>query len=436
LYHGVSKLNEPGLYVSFAENRETFLKNMSRMDMDFEKYEQEGKFKFLDLITVTEKGVAVVLEKLLTEIDALKARRLVVDSFSALAQAFSEQIDVRIAVHTILGKMVRQPGCTTILVAEKRRGEERIGSGMEEFVADGLILLRNTIFEERSLRELEIRKLRGTKLTEGNLVFTLERGFKVFPPFKAKPIEKPCVFQPITDRQDGFSTGIPDLDALVGGGVPRGSSILLELDERISTFEEQMFAAPIVANWVAQRRGVWILPGSHADYGVIRSTASTFGFSQEVFENLILVSDYRAELPISPEEHRSNIIALRRGSVEEAFGIHAKRIGELARRTGMPILFLLASDALDLLYGEDECERFLDMTASMIRKHASLAIHSVTRSRKRLLDRLSSLSETHLSLVREHGAILLYGVKPRTGLYAVEIDVSRGYPLPRLTPIV
>jgi circadian clock protein KaiC len=76
LYHGLSRLNEPGIYVSFAENRETFLKNMKRMHMEFEKYEQKGKFKFLDMVTVKEKGVESITERVLSEVETLKAQRL------------------------------------------------------------------------------------------------------------------------------------------------------------------------------------------------------------------------------------------------------------------------------------------------------------------------------------------------------------------------
>jgi len=36
----------------------------------------------------------------------------------------------------------------------------------------------------------------------------------------------------------------------------------------------------------------------------------------------------------------------------------------------------------------------------------------------------------------ERSCLLMYDVKPRTGLYAVEMDVSEGYALPKLTPIV
>src|SRR3989304_8775604 len=91
LYNGISKHDEPGIYVSFAENRDAFLANMKRIGLDFEKY--AGKFRFLEYITVTEKGVPDVLDGILTEIADANAKRLVIDSFSAMAQAFKEPID-------------------------------------------------------------------------------------------------------------------------------------------------------------------------------------------------------------------------------------------------------------------------------------------------------------------------------------------------------
>jgi hypothetical protein len=42
----------------------------------------------------------------------------------------------------------------------------------------------------------------------------------------------------------------------------------------------------------------------------------------------------------------------------------------------------------------------------------------------------------HLRFVRRHGAVLVYGVSPRTNIYALEVDTSEGYPMPKLTPVV
>jgi len=141
LYYGAAEYGENGIYVSLAEGREAFMKNMDSFGLDFEKLEREGKVKVLDLVTVKEEGVSTILERILSEIHELKAKRLVIDSFTAIAHAFNEKIDARIILHTILGKMVRQTGCTTLLVIEVPKGEERMGLGIEEFVADGIFLL-------------------------------------------------------------------------------------------------------------------------------------------------------------------------------------------------------------------------------------------------------------------------------------------------------
>ncbi|MEM2570045.1 MAG: ATPase domain-containing protein, partial [Candidatus Bathyarchaeia archaeon] len=90
LYYGAANYGEKGVYVSFAESKEAFLKNMRGLGLDFEKLEKEGKFRFLDMVTVRSEAVSTVLEAILKEVSGLGAKRLVIDSFSALAQAFRE----------------------------------------------------------------------------------------------------------------------------------------------------------------------------------------------------------------------------------------------------------------------------------------------------------------------------------------------------------
>ena len=413
LYYGASKFDEPGIYVSFAENRETFLNNMKRMNIDLERYEQEGRFKFLDFPTVTERLIEQIFRSILEEIRELKAKRLVVDSISAMAQAFKEPINTRIVFRDSLSKMVHQEGCTALAVVEMPKGGERTGLGIEEFIADGVILLRNGKFKGHLLRDLRIKKLRGTRLPETTLIFTLEDGFECFSPFEPRvQIEKPKRFQATLDLQDRFSTGTPDLDAILGGGARRGSSILLEFDEKVLMLQYNLFVAPMVANFVAQGKGAWILPSSGVDYEAVRRMALIYGFSEEEFRSLVHVSDFRTESKFSFDEI------------------------ELRCRTGKPILALLDADILATKYGEDECEKILHENVSHTRQFGSLAVLVLRSGRETLIRRLSGLAGIHLQLTTRHGALLLRGIKPRTGLHAVEMDVSKGFALPRLTPIV
>jgi circadian clock protein KaiC len=220
LYHGASKFGEPGIYVSFAENRAAFLRNMKRTGMDFEALEQQEKFKFLDLVTVKSVGVDDILGLVFSQIGTMKAKRLVIDSYSALAQAFSDKIDSRIILHTILGKMVRLAGATTLLISEKPLGAQMIGGGMEEFVADGVVILLNSSSKGVLKRKLQVAKMRGTRAQTREIVYDIgEDGLKLYPPTEPVPVQR--VFS------ERVKTGIQGLDRMLDGGPFKGSIILI-----------------------------------------------------------------------------------------------------------------------------------------------------------------------------------------------------------------
>lgn len=219
LYTGATKYGEPGIYASFAENREAFLRNMQRAHMDFEALEEKNLFRFIDFVTVKEQAIDAALATVMAEIDALKARRLVIDSFSAMAQAFSEKIDARIVLHTVLGRMTRLSKVTTLLIAEKSLGSEALGGGMEEFVSDAVLVLTHTLERGHMQRHFDIVKMRGTSASRARLNYDItDHGIVLYPALEAKPANK--VFH------DRVGTGIDGLDRMLGGGPYRGSTML------------------------------------------------------------------------------------------------------------------------------------------------------------------------------------------------------------------
>lgn len=181
LYHGATNLNEKGIYVSFSERKETFFENMRRFGFDFATLEKKGGFKFLDMMTCDESAIGSTLNMIFTEASAMGSKRLVIDSFSAMAQAFKKKIDARIVMH-LLEKIMRQTDCTTLLLVEIPTGSRMIGLGVEEFVADGIILFE-TIEERSGIRKRAIiRKMRGTNhgMNYSNIVIST-KGFSLMP---------------------------------------------------------------------------------------------------------------------------------------------------------------------------------------------------------------------------------------------------------------
>ncbi len=181
LYHGAKSLNENGIYLSFAERREFFIDNMKKFGFDFEMLENQGKFKFLDLLTTREDTVSSTIGMLSREVLELDARRLVVDSFTAMAQAFRRRIDARIILHMI-EKLMSRSACTTLLLVELPTGTKTIGLGFEEFVADGVILFETVEEREGIRKRAVIRKMRGTNhsLNYSHIVIS-DRGISLMP---------------------------------------------------------------------------------------------------------------------------------------------------------------------------------------------------------------------------------------------------------------
>lgn len=160
LYEGL-KNGESGLYVSFSESKEQFYDNVDRIGMDFKDFERTNKFVFLDFASITKEGMRDALDEVLSTIREINAKRLVIDSFSAISQAYETLIDARIILQTILGKIMRAEGVTSLLISEIPAGRDVIGSGIEEFVADGILRLEQGR-DNAIPTTLHVVKMRGT----------------------------------------------------------------------------------------------------------------------------------------------------------------------------------------------------------------------------------------------------------------------------------
>ncbi|RLI34255.1 hypothetical protein DRO53_04030 [Candidatus Bathyarchaeota archaeon] len=434
LCEGVSRFGEPGLYVSFAEDEKTFRRNVIRhLGKNCGECSRRGReCRFLDMVTAKEEGLPSILEMVLAETAEVGAQRLVIDSFSAMAQAFNKLSDARIILHTVLSRVVRRTGCVALMVAEVPYGSRKIGLGVEEFVADGVILLKSGQIDGRLFRDLEIKKMRGTRLQEREMVFTLEKGFKVFKPFKIKKPEKPRRFQAIPDPPNKFSTGAPDLDAVLNGGYPKGATVLLEVDRQIETLQYHLLITPTAWNFVVKGRVIVVIPSVGIDYNVVIRRGLDAGLTMEEINKYLRVTLFETlKGPTEPY-----IIKVKGDNMSEDLTKVFREVESLGKKLGKPALAVIGADTLLSRYGEDNALKAISTGSTVTRERGALNIILLKPGYTRVAEILRAASDVHLRVTREHGVILFYGVKPRTGLYVMEMDVSQGYPLPKLTPIV
>jgi len=114
----------------------------------------------------------------LNEIDG---KRLVIDSLTAFLSACTEKLEYRMLMHLIY-RMLKTRSVTTIMTCSVPRGAETLGLGIEEFIADSLLFLENSIDDLELKTRFMIQKMRGTDHSKKyhNVMIT-KKGLQIVP---------------------------------------------------------------------------------------------------------------------------------------------------------------------------------------------------------------------------------------------------------------
>lgn len=183
LYFGAKKAKQPGMYVSMLEGQNSYLRNVRRFGMDFEPLMNQKRFFFVELPAPTPEGLPMLWEQIANDIQQNGVERLVIDSFTAMTPGFESVGDLRTFTHVLLGKIVGSAGCTTLMITEE--GAQRMSpwSGVEEFVADGVVQFSIVPSGEARVRYIEITKMRGTNHQMGPIPIDIGRtGIRIVHP--------------------------------------------------------------------------------------------------------------------------------------------------------------------------------------------------------------------------------------------------------------
>ena len=220
VYNGAKKFGEKGIYISLAETKKEFYESMKQLGMNFEELENKGLFKFVDLVTVREETIKKEIELLMNEIIKFQPKRIVVDSISVFAQVLGVE-GTRVFLHTMLGRFIKAYNSTALLIAEKAIGAEKIGYGIEEFVVDGVIVLRYQSFGEVTRRVMEIPKMRRKSIEKPHYEYVITQDgieFLAVPELMREEMEYTL---------EKVTTGIEKLDQMLDGGLYRGANVLI-----------------------------------------------------------------------------------------------------------------------------------------------------------------------------------------------------------------
>lgn len=226
LVRGATRYREPGVFLAFEETAEELTRNVRSLGFDLKELTDQNLIKVshirIERSEIEETGeydLEGLFIRLGAAVDALKARRVVLDTIETIFSGLSNTAVLRAELRRLF-RWLKERKLTAIITAERGVGT-LTQYGLEEYVSDCVIVLDHRVNEQVSTRRLRIVKYRGSGHGTNEFPFLIgARGISVL------PITSLGLGH--TASSERVSTGIERLDAMLGGqGYYRGSSVLI-----------------------------------------------------------------------------------------------------------------------------------------------------------------------------------------------------------------
>jgi circadian clock protein KaiC len=228
LFH-LARQGKRGLY--FTTLSEPSLK-LIRYMQQFSFFDQEALGRLVTFVDLGAQvrtagagahGVDELLKAITERVENEAPAFVVVDSFKALREFLGEGQVVRTFVYDLAVHMAGW-GAATLLVGEYTPGEV---AGFAEFaIADGILRFGTAREELTAVRVVDVLKLRGADCVTGRHFFEIgSNGLTFFPRVRSPDAPSPAAVASFAERA---STGIAGLDQMLGGGLPRSSSTVIQ----------------------------------------------------------------------------------------------------------------------------------------------------------------------------------------------------------------
>lgn len=227
LVHGAETFGEPAIFVAFEESAERIVANAASFGWNLPRLQRRHLF-FLDARPSTEIvhdgsfDLHGLLAGLGAKARAMGARRIVFDAIDVVLDLLSEPGAARRELQRLHEWQVRHD-LSAVLTAKSPGGDaEQPLDGharMMQFLVDAVVTLNHRVESGVSQRSLRVLKYRGSSFHENEAPFAIVTdGLEVAGPWSSAPARAS------TER---VSSGVEQLDAMLGGGYYRNAAVLV-----------------------------------------------------------------------------------------------------------------------------------------------------------------------------------------------------------------
>ncbi|MDR3587597.1 MAG: ATPase domain-containing protein [Desulfosporosinus sp.] len=213
------------------DDKVLYLTTLSEPQFKIMKFQQEFSFFDLDKVqsnviyrdlgsVLRKQGTTQTINLIDNYLKEYQPKMVIIDTIKTFADIIPDSMEFREFVIDLSTRFTTW-GCTTILLGEY--SEEDIEIRSESAIADGIIYLYGTEEKRQQKRYLRVLKMRGTNHSNGEAVFKIsDDGVSVYPRLNFMEMK-----QEFTHYSERVSTGVSNLDVLMGGGIPKASTTLI-----------------------------------------------------------------------------------------------------------------------------------------------------------------------------------------------------------------
>lgn len=188
---------------------------MEGFNWNIREWENSGKWAFVDAtpspevktIYMENYDLGALLARIEHAVRKVNAKRISIDS---IGNIFSMLPDIRNELHR-LSIAIKSMGVTAVMTAERTEEYGDIAHyGVEEFVADNVIILRNVLEDKKRRSTIENLKFRGTFHQKSEFPFTVTPGKGIIIPLSVMERKQ-------KSSNIRISSGVSELDGMCGG---------------------------------------------------------------------------------------------------------------------------------------------------------------------------------------------------------------------------
>ena len=226
LVNGIRDHGDRAVFVSFEISPEDLKLDAASVGFPLDDLIESGSLKLLDMRvdpselvetgTFDLSGLFVRLER---AIDSIGATRVGIDTIEMLFASFNNEIVLRSEIRRLFD-WLKEKEVTAVVTAEAGR-DSLTRQGIEEYASDCVIVLDHRVTEQVATRRLRVVKYRGSNHATWEFPFLIHDDGLTIAPITSLDLDYEV-------SREQVSTGIPELDEMLGGGgFYRGSTILI-----------------------------------------------------------------------------------------------------------------------------------------------------------------------------------------------------------------